>query len=289
MDKEIKRLGIYHSKDLDGYLSGAVLKYRFHDIKLMGWDYSDPLPNLLDLDKYDEVIMIDITFPLEYLIELSRGVKLTIIDHHVSFKRSVDDHLSTEGNQIDFEYIYDPTKSACEIGSLHYLNYISPVFKIVGDYDTWRNNGTVEWDIETTPLKYYLYGKISNPHEVDIKYFNQFYYPEKEIEHGITIRNYTTKMNSVKTKSFSHVKMAYGLRALCLNINTFSSEVMESRFDPDEHDIMVGYCFTGEKWSVSLRSIKGGVDVSEIAKQRGGGGHMCASGFEVNTFEEVFR
>lgn len=33
----------------------------------------------------------------------------------------------------------------------------------------------------------------------------------------------------------------------------------------------------------SLRSVEGGIDVSEIAKLYGGGGHPCAAGFETKT------
>lgn len=36
MSKQIKRLGIYHSKDIDGHFSGAVLKYKYPDIELRG-------------------------------------------------------------------------------------------------------------------------------------------------------------------------------------------------------------------------------------------------------------
>ena len=51
---------------------------------------------------------------------------------------------------------------------------------------------------------------------------------------------------------------------------------------------MIGYCYTGTKWSISLRSSKPEFDVSIIAKQRGGGGHKGAAGFEVDNFKKIF-
>jgi nanoRNase/pAp phosphatase (c-di-AMP/oligoRNAs hydrolase) len=68
----------------------------------------------------------------------------------------------------------------------------------------------------------------------------------------------------------------------------FSSETCRSIYNPDKHDIMIGFILIGNKWSVSLRSAKEEVDVSLIAKRKGGGGHKGAAGFEVKTFEEIW-
>ena len=76
---------------------------------------------------------------------------------------------------------------------------------------------------------------------------------------------------------------------MCLNTGLFSSDIVESSFDPILHDIMVGFVFDGKKWSVSLRSIEGGADVSEIARERGGGGHKHAARFEVENFEDIWK
>lgn len=49
-----------------------------------------------------------------------------------------------------------------------------------------------------------------------------------------------------------------------------------------EYDLLIGFVFDGEKWRYSLRSKN--IDVSEIAKKYGGGGHRGAAGFEADTF-----
>ena len=71
----MKRLGIYHSKDMDGYVSGAVLKHKFPDIELLGWDYADELISLSKLIKYEHVVMIDVTFPIDYMVEVAEHVE----------------------------------------------------------------------------------------------------------------------------------------------------------------------------------------------------------------------
>ncbi len=47
------------------------------------------------------------------------------------------------------------------------------------------------------------------------------------------------------------------------------------------------YYTQGRQWNFSLRSTDEGLDVSEIAKQYGGGGHRNASGFAVKTLEDL--
>ncbi|MDO5845105.1 MAG: DHHA1 domain-containing protein, partial [Methanocorpusculum sp.] len=47
---------------------------------------------------------------------------------------------------------------------------------------------------------------------------------------------------------------------------------------PDKYEIFIPFVFDGEQYTVSLYSTT--VDVSEIAKSFGGGGHKGASGFQ---------
>ena len=53
----MKRLCYYHSKDPDGWVSGAIVKRKYSDIELRGWDYKDPIPPIEEIIKYDEVIL----------------------------------------------------------------------------------------------------------------------------------------------------------------------------------------------------------------------------------------
>ena len=293
MEKDnIKRLGIYHSKDLDGNFSGAVLLHRFPDITLMGWDYADDIPDMESLTSYDEVIMIDVTFPLTYTIELADKVKLMVIDHHISFKNQVDEYNGDISSQfVNFKFLYSDTMSACELGCQYYLGHIPPIVEMVGKYDTWRANGTPEWDETIVPMKFYLYGKVGKPEDVIPEWFTNLdqHWIDLMLISGRGIMDYERKMDESKTLNYSFETEAYGLRALTINSNFFGSETMVTKFDPEKHDIMVGFAFNGKVWGVSLRSLKGGPNVSAIAKQRGGGGHFHAAGFEVKNFEDIFK
>ena len=298
MDKQNKRLGFYHSKDIDGYFSGAVLKYKYPDIELRGWDYKDEVPSFESMDGFDEIILIDITFPFDILQELGTKTKLTVIDHHVSFKKQVDNHLQIGHDvvtdnlkYITFEYIYDDKLSACELGFKYYFGYIPPIVELVGKYDTWRANGTYEWETVVLPMKYYLYGKVNKPEDVKNYWFDKYSgdIVDNMLEIGKSIMEYERKMDESKTNSYAFEREAYGLRALCINTNFMSSETMITKFDSSKHDIMIGFAYNGNNWGISLRSIGDKIDVSEIARERFGGGHSQSAGFQVVTFEDIFK
>ena len=290
MSKQIKRLGIYHSKDTDGHFSGAVLKYKYPDIELKGWDYKDEIPSFESMDGYDEIILIDVTFPLDILLQLGTYKKVTVIDHHISFKKQTDEVL-----ELNFEYIYDDKLSACELGFKHYFGYIPPIVELVGKYDTWRANGTNEWEETVLPMKYYLYGKVNKPEDVKNYWFDsveELYHEDiidDMLEIGKSIMEYERKMDESKTNSYAFERDVYGLRALCINTNFMSSETMMTKFDSSKHDIMIGFAYNGNNWGVSLRSIGDKTDVSQIAKARGGGGHSQSAGFQAVTFEDIFK
>ena len=302
IQKQIKRLGIYHSKDTDGHFSGAVLKYKYPDIELRGWDYKDEVPSFETMDGFDEIILIDVTFPFDILQELGTKTKLTVIDHHVSFKKQVDNHLqighdivTANLKYITFEYIYDDKLSACELGFKYYFGYIPPIVELVGKYDTWRANGTNEWEETVLPMKYYLYGKVNKPEDVKNYWFDsveELYHEDiidDMLEIGKSIMEYERKMDESKTNSYAFERDVYGLRALCINTNFMSSETMMTKFDSSKHDIMIGFAYNGNNWGVSLRSVGDKVDVSQIAKARFGGGHSQSAGFQAVTFEDIFK
>ena len=296
--KIVRRLCYHHNKDLDGFFSGAVLKYKYPDIELRGWDYKDEVPSFESMDGFDEIILIDITFPFDILQELGTKTKLTVIDHHVSFKKQVDNHLQIGHDvvtdnlkYITFEYIYDDKLSACELGFKYYFGYIPPIVELVGKYDTWRANGTYEWDTVVLPMKYYLYGKVNKPEDVKNYWFDKYSgdIVDNMLEIGKSIMEYERKMDESKTNSYAFEREAYGLRALCINTNFMSSETMITKFDSSKHDIMIGFAYNGNNWGISLRSIGDKIDVSEIAKLRGGGGHSQSAGFQVDNFEDIFK
>ena len=112
----MKTVCIYHSIDLDGWMSAAIVKHWFENkinrrycsvcehtlpdnwtgstsccggittlndntIDFIGYNYGDEIPNL---SEYDKVIMCDISFPKEEMIKLFENTDFIWIDHHIS-------------------------------------------------------------------------------------------------------------------------------------------------------------------------------------------------------------
>ena len=61
-----------------------------------------------------------------------------------------------------------------------------------------------------------------------------------------------------------------------MNLGLCNGEYFDS-IHQDDYDILIPFSFDGHQWHYSLYSQT--IDVSEIAKKYGGGGHKAASGF----------
>lgn len=303
---------IHHNKDLDGFTSGAIVKRAFPDCELIGWDYKDDIP---DFERFrgSTVIMIDITFPVEKMVELSKLCELTVIDHHISPFRDLEKIYKTESLKApfhpmmvtDFLYVYKDRAAACEIGwEFFFPNVEMPyAVKLLGRYDTWRQEEG-DWEGETLPFQYYMRTEISKPEDFEDTWFfseraekeEDLFLDEYEsnildvVNKGISILKYQSIQDQLACERSAFERTIYGgLRGLCLNARAFSSNTMSSIYDPNKHDIMIGFEYAKDKWGVSLRSTKDDVDVSLIAKARGGGGHKAAAGFEVDSFDKIFE
>lgn len=91
---------IYHNKDLDGYCSGAIVKLKYPDCKMIGYDYGQPL----ELDITGEpIIMVDVSVPMTTMKKLSQlsNHQLTWIDHHASAIKDYNEYIEiyAQGNQ----------------------------------------------------------------------------------------------------------------------------------------------------------------------------------------------
>ncbi len=287
---------IHHNRDLDGFASGAIVKRKYPDCTLIGWDYSEPLP---DFEQFrdQEVIMIDITFKIDQIYDLMFICKhLTIIDHHIGIKRDIvaAEHIGTESETTKsleyiapkFRYIYEDGIAACEIG-WQYLFPDEPIpygILLLSRYDTWRKTEG-NWEGETLPFQMYMKLVSSG---ADKFAWDAVDNVNQGLLTGKILLEYQRKQN--KNAAYgAFVREVGGLRAICLNTNTFSSQVFDTVWNPEEHDIMLPFNYQQGLWKCSLYTEKPEIDCSVLAKARGGGGHKMAAGFEVKNFEDIFK
>lgn len=272
---------IYHSKDLDGLCSAAIVLKKYPDCTLIGWDYGDPIP---ELPVSKEVIMADISFPMGVMRDISNKYSLTWIDHHASAKKEYLEYSEVFG-KMHFTYVYSSTISACELvwSHLYPLVPIPESVDLLSKYDTWRGYGTTEWNERILPFQYGIRAKCNTPQS--ILNLSGSIYPE--LEEGKTILGYIKTENEKLCASNCFVRQFQGYRALCLSTPYIDSDTMISVYDPSKHDLMLSFAFVGNYWDFSLRS-KNDIDCSVLAKRLGGGGHKNAAGFEVKHLAEAF-
>lgn len=277
-------IGIYHSKDLDGLCSGAIILLANPACKMIGWDYGQPIP---EIDGTEEVIMADISFPMEEMLRITSllGSELTIIDHH---KRFIDAYMdATEDLSPSAICNLDTTKSACEL-TWEYFFPSKPTPEwiiLLSKYDTWTGAGTDEWDLTILPFQYGMRSLIKTIYD----FSEDLPSIDEVIEKGNAILTYVATTDKYNLTHSGFEILFKGYRTLCVNVPGISTDTFKSMYDEEKHDLMMGFNYTGKSWKVSLRSTKP-IDCSLLASEYpGGGGHFAASGFEVADINEIIK
>lgn len=287
---------VYHNKDLDGYCSGAIVKKKFPDALMLGWDYGKPFP-FEGVDPIGEdIILIDISFPMPDMFELAEVAKsLTWIDHHISAINDYNNFPVEQRRGASITAVLENGVAACE-GGWKYLfpdEFMPTAVMLAGKYDTWRNQDKYDWENAILPFQFGMRMFCSSPETFppelldwyDTVTDNPCY---KIIHDGKLILTYQKTQNERACKSSFEIEFE-GLRAICLNNGGANSQVFDSVYDETRHDVMIPFLFTGKHWTFSLYATKDAVDCSVIAKSKGGGGHKKAAGFQLKELPEEFK
>ena len=279
---------IFHEVDLDGWCSAAIVKMKYPDCELIGYNYGQPIPEFND--PTEELIFVDISFPMIEFKKLSdSGHKITWIDHHIS---AINDFKKFIGDGETFMYTAHSTLfAACELSWNYFFpeKEIPELVRLLGRYDCFGHKGTPE-EKQVLEFQYCARTYISDP-ESALHYIklpeDRFMFDWRNIGIGIYKFLCTEAEQSYKNgfviNFIEPTEPKYSLRRF-IAIN-------KERFNPINFGInyhALGYagaaCFhyANEKWNFSLYNDNGMVDCSAIAKTFGGGGHRGAAGFITN-------
>lgn len=285
---------IYHSRDLDGFTSAAIVKKKYPHAELIGYDYGQPIP----WDKIpsgQKVIIVDVSLPMQDMERLaSHSVwQLTWIDHHISAIKEYEAYVKDKVNFM--EVFLKNGIAACELA----WQYLFPTeempeaVKLLGEYDTWRKEDAVRWDNEILPFQFGMRSICNTPDQIP-EWVIESNYPYKQkvkideiIDNGNAILRYQAQVNESLCRRTAFETNFKGYRAICLNACGINSDAFKSVYDAEKHDIMMSFFFNGDQWIFSLYTIKPDIDCSAIAKSMGGGGHRGAAGFQIDKLEEV--
>lgn len=284
-------IGIYHNADLDGFTSGAIMKRKYPDIKLIGYDYNQPF-EVEQEDKGKPIIMADVSMKMPDMLKLAEvsNWQFKWIDHH---KSAIEDYKKFVGDGENFlTPVLQDGISACE-GTWNNLfpNEKMPrAILLLGEYDTWRNKDKNRWENEILPFQFGM-RIICNSAETfpDYLFIDNDEIIESIIEKGKVVLKYQGMINEQQCKKAAFECEFEGLRAICLNGGGFNSDVFKSVYDESKHDIMIPFQYTGKEYKFSIYTTKDNIDCSVLAKKHGGGGHAKAAGMSFKVLPENFK
>lgn len=272
-----------HHDDMDGRAAARVIanfEENYDPEDYFETDYATELP-LDEISKNEKLYIVDYSFSIEKKEKLDKILKITDdviwIDHHKSSIELINKYpeykkikgIIKEGiSGAALAYMYLYKKSFNEIPI--YLRYVS-------DYDCWK----------------YKYGDDSRSFKcfidsVDYTVFSDIWgmlgsgeLPiERALEEGNIIYRYIIEHNNELRERLSYEGVVDGHKALIVNAEG-NSWVFGDMIK--EYEICVLWTYNGEYYNYSLYSdqeSESPLDVSEIARKHGGGGHHCASGVQ---------
>lgn len=281
---------IYHNKDLDGFSSGAIVKKKYPNAMMIGYDYSEIFPwDLIPMNQ--PIIMVDVSLPMSEMSKLSfhSAGQFTWIDHHISAINDFNNYPADLALQ-KITAVLENGFAACE-GTWRYLFPDKPIplgILLLGEYDTWRNGDKQRWEREILPFQFGMRIRCNSADNFpDACFWDNTFVPIV-IGEGRTVLQYQTQVNELLCKKASFEAEIDGLRAICVNGGGFNSDVFKSVYDPAKHDVMMPFQFNGRNWTISLYTTHDHIDCSAIAKTKGGGGHKKAAGFQVEDITKIF-
>lgn len=265
LNKNKKTTVLYHS-DNDGFGAAyAIWTVLGHRAEYTPVQYGQPVPEIGD--KTEVLIIVDFSYDRLTCEKLAEQYEICILDHH----KTAEEELKG----LPYAH-FNPDMSGCTMAWVHFCRSPIPEFLLyVQDRDLWRFELS-----DSDEVNLYI---SSFPHEFDIWHsMNLDRFMNSALLAGAAIKRFRDDQIKYALKN---VRMMYfvvgGVRYEVPVLNA-SANVSEIGNDMCEQyptaSFSVTYCDRKDVRTWSLRSV-GDFDVSEIAKQSGGGGHKNAAGF----------
>lgn len=269
----------YHSADLDGHCSGAIVKRNSPECEMIGINYGQEFP-WNSIEKGERVFMVDFGLqPFSDMVLLNNLCDLVWIDHHkTAIQDAHDNNFLSRGGQW-----LEEGKAGCEL-TWEYFYPGEPIpwaVHLLGRYDVWDHS-----DEHTLPFQYGMRqfdNTLPYNHELWVKVFQGGEFTVNVLNNGKLLLAYEEAQNKKFCKAYAFETELIGMTGICANRGFTNSKVFDSVYDPNKHHLMITFCRLkppAGKWTVSLYSTRDDVDCGAIAKSFGGGGHKGAAGFQ---------
>jgi len=278
----------YHA-DADGRCAGFWVCHVVSPEDELGEEYIEinyGMPFPFDkIHEGEQVYIVDYSIEPDEMLKLLEITKnVTWIDHHkTAIEKYKNFPVEIRGLRYDgiaacmLTYCFLRQMTNSGLGEVRpfdvSMTRYAPAFtKLIADWDVWKFEYGDETRSFVTAFNAYDFSPTSNMWNGLIAYYSTTPNLVSEGRSMIKFRDGWAK-EYCRTKGFETI--IGGHKAFALNLGNCNSEYFKSI---EGYDILMPFCFDGDKWTVSLYSTT--VDVSEIAKTYGGGGHRGASGFQ---------
>lgn len=280
---------LYHFPCDDGFASAWVARRKWPDVVMAPTNYGLPLP---DVDVTDKNLLIaDFSYKPDVLAALAaKAQSVIMLDHHKTAQADLKDVPALGGmNCEDFTSLNAETKVMAEFDMEHSGAALTwrfcfpgdemPLFiKLIEDRDLWRMSMP-----ETRRFSLFL---RSFPYEFekwDAIALGMAAAPDKVLAHAEAVERFYDQrladmLPTATLKEIGKWKGVPTAHAPYSFASDLAHELLKAHPAAPFAAVVVD-AYGGRTYS--LRSEDGRQDVSEVAKQFGGGGHRNAAGFRV--------
>jgi len=294
--KDPKIVVIYHENCTDGFASAWACHRYFNRarpgleprVEYIPVNYGTELyqSDLSDLLQGKFVFIVDFSFPRDKLLEYNKVAEdMVVLDHHKTSQKDCEGltfckfDMTKSGAMLAWEYFNDPNPSFKGRGVPRFIEYVQ-------DYDLWKfewpHSQAINAWIQSFELAFdkydYMFGVLESPYPQEL---------EKIVEQGMAIiRAENRAIEKAVIRANRLIIDGHEVKAVNNPHLISKTAGALAKTKGAGSGIGVAYFFNQEyNIVVSLRSDKdnpSAVDVSEVAKKFGGGGHKNAAGFTVS-------
>lgn len=289
----MKPLCIYHDKCADGFTSAwAVYKAFGDEVDFFGGVHQNPPPDV----KGRDVIMVDFSYKRPVIDEMAAvASSILILDHHKTAEAdlapfvgtAIDSTLCEEWQRSKLgdptarkvNALFDMTRSGALITweFFHPGRPVPNIVQYVSDRDLWQFKLPLSREVNA-----YIFA-----HEYTFRNWN---YLDAATRDHMGVQHVGDMGGAIEKKHHKDVAeltAAFKRRMMIGGHEVWAANIPYTLTSDAGHLMAMGEPFAACYWDTpegrvfSLRSTDEGLDVSEIAKKYGGGGHRNASGFRL--------
>jgi oligoribonuclease NrnB/cAMP/cGMP phosphodiesterase (DHH superfamily) len=246
---------LYHAECMDGFGAAWALWKRFPQARFVPVKHGFPQPDGLD---NQHVVMVDFSYPRTDILALADcTASLQILDHHITAESALAD--------LPFAYFDMDRSGAVLAWEWAHTQSVPWLLQYVQDKDLWRWQLPHSREISSALASY----------PFDFAIWEQFKFETLKIEGTGILRSENNLIDKLTLDAIMVSVAGYTVPAV--HSPVLASQIGE-RLAADHAFGVIWHQKDGRRY-FSLRSKSGGISVSEIAAQYGGGGHTHAAGF----------